>query len=215
MKVLVACEESQVVCKAFRDRGHEAYSCDIQDCSGGHPEWHIKRDVLEILYGMICFKTQDGSTHAVTIWDLVIAHPPCTYLAASSAVRLFTPDHCIKDQERFEKGKKAKAFFMEFYNAPSLKIAIENPCPLKIFGLTPFDQIIEPFYFGEDYRKRTCLWLKGLPPLFSTEITIPRGLWVGSSSKRDSAYELHSNRNQKRRSRTFEGIGRAMAEQWG
>lgn len=202
MRVLVACEESQEVCKAFRERGHEAYSCDIQECSGGHPEWHIKADALELI------KMK---------WDLIIAHPPCTYLARSSGVRLYTPDHQIKDPERYEKGKQARAFFMEIYHSggDDTKLAIENPVPLKCWNLPRWDQIIEPFYFGEDYRKKTCLWLRNLPPLFATEMRIPRGLWVGSSSKRDSFYELKSKRDQKTRAKTFPGIAKAMAEQWG
>lgn len=205
MRILIACEESQAVCIAMRELGHEAYSCDLQPCSGGHPEWHIQADALELL------KMR---------WDMIIAHPPCTYLTAASAVRLFNADHTIKDETRLEKGWKAREFFMQFYNADCAKIAIENPCPLRLFKLPPYSQIIEPFMFGHPWRKRTCLWLKGLPPLISSEAwEIPKGLWVGSTSKRrvpdiGQRYELNSNRNQKIRSKTFPGIARAMAEQW-
>lgn len=206
MRVLVACEESQTVANEFRKLGHEAYSCDIQDCSGGHPEWHIKADALELL------KLR---------WDLVIAHPPCTYLTAASAVRLFNADHTVKDPERMEKGKAAAKFFLEIWGGECPRIAIENPTPMKCFNLPRYSQIIEPYMFGEPWRKRTCLWLKGLPPLIPMEALMePKGLWVGSTSaQRDPTikqrYELHSNRDPKRRSKTFPGIARAMARQWG
>ena len=206
MRVLVACEESQTVCKAFRERGHEAYSCDVQPCSGGHPEWHIQADALEVL------KIK---------WDLVIAHPPCTYLTASSAVRLFNHDHTVKDKERFAKAIAAAEFFRKIWGGCCEKIAIENPTPLKCMGLPQYSQIIEPFQFGDPWRKRTCLWLKGLPPLIPMESPVePLGLWVGSTSKRrdpaiQERYKLNSNRNPKIRSKTFPGIARAMAEQWG
>ena len=207
MKVLVACEESQAVCKAFRALGHEAYSCDIQPCSGGHPEWHIQGDALSVLYGQP--------------WDLVIAHPPCTYLTAASAVRLFNRDHSIKDFERLKAGFSARDFFMEFYNAPVPMVAVENPCPLKLFNLPPYSQIIEPYMFGDPWKKRTCLWLRGLPDLVPTDLVEPLGLWVGSTSGRSgtgrvkSSYTLASHRSQKMRSKTFPGIASAMASQWG
>lgn len=204
MKVLVACEESQVVTIELRRLGHEAYSCDIQPCSGGHPEWHLQVDALELL------KMR---------WDMIIAHPPCTYLTAAGAVRLFNHDGKVKDYPRYEMGVKAAEFFTAFLNADCPKIAVENPVPLKCFGLPVYDQIIEPYQFGEPWRKRTCLWLKGLPPLMETQIVEPKGLWVGSTSARrdptiGQRYELHSNRDSKRRAKTFQGIGRAMAEQW-
>ena len=205
MKVLVACEESQEVCKAFRALGHEAYSCDIQPCSGGHPEWHLQVDALELL-------KMD--------WDLIIAHPPCTYLTAAGAVRLYDHDHTIKDQGRDIKGWEAAEFFRKFLISDCGKVAIENPVPLKRYGLPKYSQIIEPFQFGDPWRKRTCLWLKGLPELRSTQVVEPLGLWVGSTSgRRDGSvytrYKLPSNRDQKRRSKTFPGIAKAMAEQWG
>lgn len=207
MKVLVACEESQAVCKAFRALGHEAYSCDIQPCSGGYPEWHIQGDALEVLHGQS--------------WDLVIAHPPCTYLTAASAVRLFNHDHTIKDFERLKVGWSAKKFFMEFYNAPVPCVCIENPAPLRLFNLPPYSQIIEPYMFGDPWKKRTCLWLRGLPKLVPTDLVEPLGLWVGSTSGRPgtgrvkSSYILASHRDQKMRSKTFPGIASAMAAQWG
>ena len=206
MRVLVACEESQAVTIEFRRLGHEAYSCDVQVCSGGHPEWHIMADALEII------KIK---------WDLIIAHPPCTYLTSSSAIRLFNADHTIKDPERLEKGKDAARFFLKIWGGPCERIAIENPTPLSIFGLPRYSQIIEPYMFGDPWRKRTCLWLKGLPPLVMTEAPMePKGCWVESTSQnRDplyrERYRLRGHMDQKMRSKTFPGIARAMAEQWG
>lgn len=204
MRVLVACEESQAVTIELRRLGHEAYSCDLQECSGGHPEWHIRADALE----MIKLK-----------WDMIIAHPPCTYLTAAGAVRLYDSEHNVKDPERFEAGLKARELFMSIWNADCPRIAIENPVPMKAFGLPQYSQIIEPYYFGDPWRKRTCLWLKGLPPLLPTDVVEPQGLWVGSTSGRRDAtvysrYKLKSKRDQKTRSKTFPGIARAMAEQW-
>lgn len=204
MRILIACEESQTVCKALRERGHESYSCDLQECSGGHPEWHIQADALELL------KMQ---------WDMIIAHPPCTYLTSAGAIRLFYPDHTVKDPERFEKGKKAAEFFMAIWETDCPRIAIENPTPMKCFQLPKYSQIIEPYMFGDPWRKRTCFWLKGLPLLRPTNIVEPRWLWVGSTSmRRDPTvkhrYELPGNRDPKRRSKTFPGIAYAMAEQW-
>lgn len=205
MRVLVACEESQAVTKELRALGHEAYSCDLQTCGGGQPSWHIQVDALELL------KMR---------WDMIIAHPPCTYLTAAGAVRLFNKDHTIADPERYEKGIEAAKFFRAFYEADCPRIAVENPVPMKCFGLPPYSQIIEPYMFGDPWRKRTCLWLKGLPPLIPMEAPVePLGLWVGSTSARrdptiHQRYILHSNRDQKRRSKTFPGIAHAMAVQW-
>lgn len=202
MRVLVACEESQEVCKAFREKGHEAYSCDIEDCSGGHPEWHIKADAVELL------KLK---------WDMIIAFPPCTYMTNASAVRMRVGG--VIQEERLQKAMEAKEFFMKFYTADCEKVAIENPTPMKIVGLPPCDQVIQPYDFGHPYSKRTCLWLKGLPPLFSTEIMEKHEPYVNGGCK-----DAHGNyrqfqgrreRDPKTRSKTFSGIARAMAEQWG
>lgn len=220
MKVLVACEESQAVTIELRRLGHEAYSCDVQDCSGGHPEWHIRQDVLPLINGRCEFRTQDGKLHRIEgRWDMIIAHPPCTYLTAASAVRLYEKDHLIKDPARYEKGCKAAEFFMAIWNADCEKIAIENPRPMKIWGLPRYTQVIEPYHHGDPWRKRTCLWLKNTPPLLPTELVVPLELWVGSTSGRRDAtvysrYSLKSNRDQKTRSKTFPGIAKAMAEQW-
>lgn len=193
MKVLVACEESQRVCISFRELGHEAYSCDIQECSGGHTEWHIQDDVLNHLEG----------------WDLIVAHPPCTYLSNVGAPHLFKGGEL--NQERYQNGLAAKEFFLALYNAPCDKICIENPIPSKIYKLPKYTQIIEPYYFGEKYKKKTCLWLKGLPPLVPTliidnPVSTKNSIWFNNSAGKD---------RQKIRSKTFWGIARAMANQWG
>ena len=221
MKVLVACEESQRVCTAFRERGHEAYSCDIQECSGAHPEWHIRGDCLPLINGGgYSFTTQDGQIHRIDgKWDLLIAHPPCTYLSNCGAARLF-PHKGELNRERYELGLKGKEFFMKFYNADCDRICIENPIPTRIFQLPPYSQTIQPWQFGHPYSKKTCLWLKGLPPLMPTEIITGNIIsWVSGGSK-----DGHGNprkqsgttfRDSKTKSKTFEGIARAMAEQWG
>ena len=175
MKILVACEESQAVAIELRRLGHEAYSCDIIECSGGHPEWHIQGDALKIInpeyydgrWGItpsISFYTADEEYHQFDgKWDMIIAHPPCTYLSNAGAARLF-PKKGQLNQQRYEKGLEAKAFFLKFINADCEKIAVENPIPTRIYALPPYTQIIQPYQFGHPYSKKTCLWLKGLPP---------------------------------------------------
>lgn len=191
-KILVACEESQTVTKAFRKRGFEAYSCDIQDCSGGHPEWHIKGDAIEQL--------DKG-------WDLIIAHPPCTHLAVSGA-------------RWFKEGVKplylqdeAADFFMKFVNAPAPLIAVENPICIMSSRYRKPDQIINPFQFGHPEQKKTCLWLKGLPKLNETE-NVYEYMMTLPIKERTRIHWLGSNKS-KERSKTYEGIAEAMAEQWG
>lgn len=155
-------------------------------------------------------------------WDLLIAHPPCTFLTSSSAIRLFNHDGTIKDQEREQKGWNAKKLFLAFLSADCERICVENPTPLKHFQLPRYTQVIEPYFFGDPWKKRTCLWLKGLPQLVATDMVEPKGLWVGSTSGRNkstgrikSCYTLSSNRDSKKRSKTFPGIANAMADQWG
>lgn len=164
MKILVACEESQAVAIALRQRGHEAYSCDLIPCSGGHPEWHIQQDVLPLLDGYAFFYTCDGAPHYILgRWDMIIAFPPCTYLTNAGAVRMRVKGEIVP--ERYAKAMEAKAFFMHFLTAECEKIAVENPTPMKLVGLPPYTQAVQPWQFGHPYTKRTCLWLKNLPPL--------------------------------------------------
>lgn len=184
MKILVACEESQAVTIELRRLGHEAYSCDIEPCSGGHPEWHLQVDALELL------KMK---------WDMILAFPPCTHLAVSGA-RYF-------EQKRKDGRQQAAIdFFMRFANADCPKIAIENPVGIMSTVWKKPDQIIQPWQFGHGETKKTCLWLKGLPPLIPTEIVEGREqrIWKMPPSE-DRA---------KNRAKTFPGIARAMAEQW-
>ena len=218
MKVLVACEESQRVCMAFRERGHEAYSCDIQPCSGGHPEWHIMQDVVPLLNGRCSFKTMDGIEHSIDgKWDLIIAHPPCTYLTNAGACRMY-PQKGKIDPNRFAKAMEAKKFFMAFLNADCEKICIENPIPLSIVELPKKTQVIQPYEFGHPYTKKTYLWLKGLPNLVPTNIVEPVGPYVCGNSeiwKKQAAKGVvyGKEKSAKHRSKTFEGIAKAMASQ--
>ena len=203
MRVLVACEESQRVCAAFRGVGHEAYSCDIQECSGGHPEWHIKADALEILK---------------IDWDMVIAFPPCTDLAVSGAA-------WFKEKRADGRQMASIEFFMKFANCRCPRVAIENPIGIMSRYYRKPDQIIQPYFFGDHARKSTCLWLKGLPKLVPTNIVdmgeiTKGGHSVGASSNyaRDENGKIlawNDPRTAKIRSKTFPGIARAMAEQWG
>lgn len=201
MKVLVACEESQEVCKAFRARGHEAYSNDIQECSGGYPEWHLQMGALSAL--------------EMKKWDLLIAHPPCTYLSKAGARWMYQGGSI--SQERLIKMQEASAFFYELYSAPIERIAIENPTPLKIAGLLPHDQVIQPYEFGEPYSKRTLLWLKNLPPLRPTNVlTEFKPLMPSNTGGKKKGQKYHyTSISQKDASKTFPGIAKAMAEQWG
>lgn len=213
MDVLIACEESQAICIEMRRLGHRAFSCDVQECSGGHPEWHIMGDALPLINGRCEFKTMDGKTHRIEgRWDLLIAHPPCTYLSAAGAQRTF-PQKGKPDPERYKKGEEAAAFFLYFWNADCERIAIENPVPMKCFGLPNYKQIIHPYMFGEPWYKRTCLWLKGLQPLKETEVVKPEGYWVQRSGKR-ALGNKGGHRSKEMRSKTFPGIARAIAEQW-
>ena len=208
MKVLVACEESQTVCKAFRERGHEAYSCDIQEPSGGHPEWHILGDAIAALDGGV-ITTMDGKQHDVGKWDLLIAHPPCTYLSNAGARFLYPKG--VLNEDRLKLGLAAKDFFIAFYNADCEKICIENPTPSRVYELPKYTQVIQPWMFGHPVQKRTCLWLKGLEPLKPTEIVEERQ----SSKVPGNWFNKGGKERQKNRAKTFPGIAAAMAEQWG
>ena len=230
MNVLVACEESQRVCISFRGNGHNAFSCDLQSCSGGHPEWHIQGDVLKFLnpsrqtipgddwYGFK-FRTQDGVLHCIEgKWDLIIAHPPCTKLSNAGARWLFAGGKL--NQQRYEDGLKAKEFFMAFYNADCERICIENPTPSSIYNLPPHTQAVQPYEYGEPWSKKTLLWLKNLNPLRPTNIVEEHRPYCTSGSysgKHDPKYRGASRKggSSKSRSKTFWGIARAMADQWG
>lgn len=235
MKVLVACEESQAVCKEFRRLGHEAYSCDIIECSGGHPEWHIMQDVLPLLNGVCKFETCDGEGHRIdTKWDMIIAFPPCTHLAVSGAAWF---------EKKREDGRQAWGieFFCKFLNADCGKVAIENPVGIISGDYIPKHfpnlakkynlprkptQIIHPWMFGDNYSKSTCLWLKGLEPLVPLVTEQPELDWFvwtdGKTGKQKrqpkwfaDAWKLPPDERAKVRSKTFPGIAKAMAEQWG
>lgn len=206
MKILVACEESQAVTKELRALGHEAYSCDIQECSGGHPEWHLMQDVTLLLKEK---------------WDMIIAFPPCTHLSVSGA-RHF--------EKKREDGRQREAieFFMQFTNADCEKIAIENPVNiiggdyigkhfpdlLEKYNFIKPTQRIQPYEFGDSFQKTTCLWLKGLPKLVPTNIVDKGEMVTFKSGKRMAKWFAESAEKGKIRSKTFPGIAKAMAEQW-
>lgn len=219
MKVLICCEESQAVCKEFRKLGHEAYSCDIQKCSGGHPEWHINGDALPLLDGRCSFTTQDGKKHRISgKWDLLIAHPPCTYLTTTGNRWFNVERYGAKALKRIIDREQAKLFFMVFVNADCDHIAIENPVGYMSTAYRKPDQIIQPYWFGDDARKATCLWLKGLKPLEATNMVTPT-IVTYKSGKTDSkwmadTFYLPKEERAKARSKTFIGVAKAMAAQW-
>ena len=238
LKVLVACEESQRVCTAFRELGHEAYSADIQEPSGGHPEWHILGDVLEVLNPKdhlgdfeapdryISFRTMDGSYHEVRQWDIIISHPPCTYLTVAANRHYNFERYGEKAIQRLADREKAIDFFMQFVNAECEHIAIENPIGVINTRYRKPDQIIQPYEYGHPYRKSTCLWLKGLPLLKPTNIVEfecihskgKSGGYSGASwyvrDENGKILSYKDPRTAKARSKTYPGIAKAMAEQW-
>lgn len=245
MRVLVACEESQAVCIAFRELGHEAYSCDVQPCSGGHPEWHIQDDVLKYLYGAL-FYTEDMEQHFVEKWDLLIGFPPCTHMANAGGT-------WFKQKREDGRQKDAILFFAQLLDAPIERIALENPVGilssdtyipkhfpellprLRTIGIPRKpDQVVQPFYFGHDVRKYTCLWLNNLKPLvwvkhddlFSrssfvrpqepTKEIVRKGSYRTGTVRKLYWQDLLPKKDRaKIKSKTFPGIARAMAEQWG
>ena len=219
MKVLIACEESQIVCKAFRERGHEAYSCDIQEPSGGHPEWHIHGDAIAALDGGV-ITTMDGKQHDVGKWDLLIAHPPCTYLTVTGNRWFNEERYGHKARQRKELRNEAANFFMSFINADVDKIAVENPIGYMSTVYQKPSQIIHPYMFGDPARKATCLWLKGLTKLTPTDIVEPIVIHYQNGNGTDNPWHMDTlklppNERAKARSKTFPGIAAAMAEQWG
>lgn len=202
MKILVACEESQAVTKEFRKLGHEAYSCDTEPCSGGHHEWHLQVDAIELL------KIK---------WDMIIAFPPCTFLSNAGACRLY-PKKGQLDQVRFEKGLVAKKFFMEFYNSDCPKVVIENPVSSKVFEMPPHTQEIQPYEHGHPFTKKTRLWVRGVPFLRSSNEITPTGPYIPAGTSRKDKGKYGASRcggSGKTRSKTFPGIAKAMADQWG
>jgi hypothetical protein len=206
MRVLVACEESQAVTKAFRSRGHEAYSCDILPCSGGHPEWHIQDDVTK---------------HLDKGWDLMIAHPPCTYLAVSGARWLYNKDGS-KNEERWLNREISLDFVRTLLNAPIPRIALENPVSVISSEIRKPEQIIQPYMFGDEATKTTCLWLNNLPPLYPTDLVGKGDRVVFKSGKSHPKWYAEalskaktSEERRTLRSKTFDGIANAMADQWG
>lgn len=203
MKILVACEESQAVTIEFRKLGHEAYSCDLYECSGGHPEWHIQGDVLPLL-------KQE--------WDMIIAFPPCTYLTVTGNRWFNIERYGEKAIQRYKDKEEAINFFMEFANADCPKIAIENPVGAMSTAYKKPTQIIQPYMFGDAERKTTCLWLKGLPNLIPTDIVKPE-LYTYKDGRTDGMWHvktigLPAEERSRLRSKTFPGIAKAMAEQW-
>lgn len=235
MKVLIACEESQRVCIEFRRLGHEAYSCDIEPCSGGHDEWHIQADVLPLLNGNCKFQTVDGVNHEIIgKWDMIIAHPPCTYLTTccnrSYSLKFNTPEKVI---DRYQKRDEAVRFFVTIANADCEKIVIENPQGYMNTHFRKPEQTIHPYYFasGKDdkenyHQKKTCLWLKGVEPLEKkNDLPKPEPMYICAGEKSKGKHigwcegmrgiKGGQKERAKARSKTFLGIAKAMAEQWG
>lgn len=229
MKVLVACEESQRVCTEFRKLGHEAYSCDIIDCSGGRPEWHIKQDVFPLLNGRCEFQTCDGTVHKIeNKWDLIIAFPPCTYLTNCA-----TRSHSLnctpleKINKRTEKRIEAMSFFMNFVNANCERIAIENPIGVMNTCYRKPNEIINPYEFADSEKdtnnyvtKSTCIWLKGLPELIKNNLPKPNnaeifGTYPTGKARTWEEKLCRAGGASLARSKTFTGIAKAMATQWG
>lgn len=200
LRVLVACECSQMVCQAFRERGHLAFSCDIQCVRNyQHLDWHIPGDATPYIQGLSQFVTQDGIYHNLRQWDLIICHPPCTYLCRVSSVHMYIDGHI--NEERLAKQKQAVEFFNICLNAQAPYVAVENPVPMAMANLPKPTTYIDPSWFGEKYTKKTLLWLRNLPPLLTT-ITNP------------STKEFVHSSKGKWRSRTFPKVAEAMAEQW-
>ena len=216
-KALIACEESQRVCTEMREIGIEAYSCDILPCSGGHPEWHIQADVLPLLNGFCQFYTMDEISHEVNkAWDMIIAHPPCTYLTGAGAANI--PKH----PERIEFGFNAAEFFRSFLNASCERICVENPPPMKRFMLPKYTQLTRPWMFGDNNNKPIALWLKNLPLLkrqnpcdYIPDMILWTHKATGKKKSCSRWYNTDTAHHSFHRSKTFPGIAKAMADQWG
>ena len=208
MKILIACEESQAVCKEMRRLGHECYSCDIIECSGGHPGWHIMQDVIPLLNGNCTFKTMDGIQHTIDEkWDMIIAFPPCTDLAVSGAA-------WFEQKRKDGRQQKSIDFFLNFTSLDCSRVAIENPVGIMSTYYRKPDQIIHPWQYGHPEQKSTCLWLKGLPKLISTNDVRDEMNLLPKCKRERIHYMSPGLERAKLRSKTFPGIARAMAEQW-
>ena len=220
MRILVACEESQRVTIELRNLGHEAFSCDIQPCSGGHKEWHIQQNVLPLLDGHCSFRTMDGLAHTIdTKWDLIIAHPPCTYLTVTGNRWFNEERYGDKARKRKQDREEAIQFFLAFANADCDRIAIENPVGVMSTHFRKPDQTVHPYMFGDPERKATCFWLKGLPLLQPTNVVEPVVIQFKNGKGTDSPWHLNTislppAERSKARSKTFPGMAKAMAEQW-
>lgn len=200
LNVLIACEESQTECEAFLAAGCNAYSCDLQQCTGRFPSRHIVGDVRSLFFPGSFVVTQDGLPLCVPAWDLIIAHPPCTYLTRAAGAFLYR-GHQL-DNTRYNLGIEAAQFFMEMLNAPAKYVAVENPTPFKIFKLPKPSCVINPYDFGEPWSKKTLLWLRNLPPLLCTIEAPVRRSYV------------HCTKGSKKRSKSFRSIAQAMVNQW-
>lgn len=221
MNILVACEESQAVCKAFREKGHNAFSCDLLECSGSHPEWHIQDSVQPILNGRCSFKTMDGINHSIDgKWDMILAFPPCTYLTVTGNRWFDVIKYGYNAQSRWNNRCVAICFFLQIAYADCDRIAVENPIGCMSTYYRKPDQIIHPYMFGDPARKSTCLWLKGLKQLKATKIVEPEIIKYKNGKGTDSPWHVNTislppDERAKARSKTFPGIAKAMAEQWG
>lgn len=225
MGVLVACEESQIVTIEFRKRGHEAYSCDLQACSGGHPEWHIIADVFEVIQGG-WFTTESGGLVYVESWDMLIGFPPCTYLTYAGIAYFNEEKYGDKAKERKALRQSAVEFFLKLYNTEIPKVCIENPVGYMNTILPNGNrQKVQPYFFGDPHVKGTCLWLRGLPKLngipgakkpspLSVQSRRPGKFYKGGEVKNRYFVDVKSSKSAKERSKTFPGIARAMAQQW-
>lgn len=216
MRVLVACEESQEVCKAFRALGHEAYSCDFLEPSGGHPEWHILGDCLKaIMGGQI--ETMDGMTRDISRWDMIIAFVPCTKTSNAGARHLYKGGKL--NLCRYYEGLCGKALFSAVWAADCEKVVIENPTPSKIFDYPKPTQAIQPYQFGHPYSKKTLLWERGVPPLYPTDIVEPIATWCPSGAhfgeRKAYGRGMFTTDCARMRAKTFPGVAKAMSEQWG
>jgi len=216
MDVLVACEESQAVTIELRRLGHRAFSCDLLECSGGHPEWHVQGDVIPLLNGHCRFQTMDGRWHETNgRWDMIIGFPPCTKTSNAGACHLYRGGKL--NLKRLFDGLCGKAFFLTLWHADCEKVILENPTPSGIFEYPTPTQAVQPYEHGDPYTKKTLLWERGVAPLEPTNVVEPIGPYVpaGTGRKNRKTYG-HAKRgdDSRNRSKTFPGIARAMAEQW-